>query len=432
MVETPSEIDYETPRNTAMSPPDPRSSPRNPGKQKQVAQSHSDSEEEGNDLSLSWRGHSREHLIAVFESARSHAENQSDKAEDLFSTALEGYGHLQGPTHEETVKVAFALASFYTEQGRVADADKVIENMCRCHITKFGIEHRRTQQLILNVVEVLNGWNRGVDALAFLARAKDLAESETGPATMRKAKTRRRGKSSPSHKLLDIAQDILSSKSAARVDYGIGVARTHVAANDVAVEAFLQAIIHHCDSDTNALEIQSLKARSELLKFYNKTNRNLEQTAIFKSAIDVASVVMYSKKWDKQCFKSFETLEVLIELSASILRGSFENEAWRIFNQIEHKAEDDFGWDDERTIWGKISIGIIYEKQKGWDYAKTWFNHAYAASMAANGDEDGITLALQKAFDKRHFAYLSDEGRPFKSIFGVNGITFRPARLHID
>lgn len=168
------------------------------------------------------------------------------------------------------------------------------------------------------------------------------------------------------------------------------------------------------------------------MKFYNKTNQDGAHRAMFLSSVDVATTVIYREKWDKQHFRSFEVMEALLELSASILRGAFEDEAWSLFNKIEHKAEDDFGWDEERTVWGKISIGIIYEKTKGWEYAKLWFNHAYAASMIANGEEDGITKALQVALDKHHFSYLSDEGRPFKTIFGVSGITFRPARLHID
>jgi tetratricopeptide (TPR) repeat protein len=438
VVETPSEIDYQTPRNNATSPQNASSPPRNSGKGKKVALIGSKSDGEGNDLSLGWRGHSREQLISIFESARSHAETQSDRAENLFSMALEGYGHLLGPTHEEAVKVAFALASFYTEQGRSADADKVIENVCHSHISKFGIEDRRTQQLILHTVGVLNGWNRGVDALAFLARSKDIAESEKGSTTIKRTKNRQRGRTPHAPKisqgieLLGIAQDIVSTRSAARVDYGIGLARTHVAANDLAVEAFLQAIIHHCEGDAEGLEIQNLQARSELLKFYNKTNRTLEHRLNFLRAIDAATGAIYRNVWDKECFKSFEVLEALLELCASILKGGFEDEAWNLFNQIEHKAEVNFGWDDERTTWGKISIGIIYENNKGWEYAKSWFNHAYAASHAANGDDDGITKALQAALDKRHFSYLSDEGRPFRTIFGVNGLTVRPMRLHID
>ncbi|KAF8849071.1 hypothetical protein BDZ45DRAFT_810268 [Acephala macrosclerotiorum] len=435
VVETPSEIDYQTPRNVA-TPQNAMSPPKISGKGKQTEQPLSESEE--NDLNLSWGGHSRAQLIAIFESAQSHAEKQSNQAEELFSTALDGYVHLLGPTHEEAVKVSFAMASFYAEQDRSADADRVLEEVCRCHISKLGIEDRRTQQLILQVVEILNGWNRGTDALAFLARSKGLVESESslnsngGKRPRRRGKTFQAKKRASENELFEIAEDIVSTKSSARVDYGIGVARTHVAANDIAVEAFLQAIIQHCSSDPVALEIQNLKARSELLKFYNKTNQDGPHRVAFLSSVDVATNVIYRERWDKQHFKSFEVMEALLEISASILRGGFEDEAWSLFDKIEHKAEDDFGWDEERTVWGKISIGIIYEKTKGWEYAKSWFNHAYAASMIANGEEDGITKALQVALDKHHFSYLSNEGRPFKTIFGVSGIAVRPARLHID
>jgi len=439
VVETPSEIDYRTPRNLATTPQNAMSPPEVPGKGKQTEQPQSLlEEEEDNDLNLSWRGHSREQLIEMFESARSHAEKQSNQTEELFSTALDGYAHLLGPTHEDAVKVSFAMASFYTEQDRSTDADRVLEDVCRCHISKFGIEDRRTQQLILQVVEILNGWNRGTDALAFLARSKDLVDSESSWTTSGRQKSRRRGRPSrkgktvPDNELLEIAKDIVSTKASARIDYGIGVARTHVAANDVAAEAFLQAIIQHCESDPIALEIQNLKARSELLKFYNKTDENLAHRTTFLSAVDAATTAIYRGRWDKQYFKSFEVLEALLELSASILRGGLEDEALSLFNKIQHKAEDDFGWDEERTIWAKISIGIVYERTKGWEYAESWFTHAYAASIVVNGERDGITRSLQVALDKHHFAYLSDEGRPFKSIFGVSGIIFRPARLHID
>jgi len=437
VVETPNEIEYQTPANHVTSPQNAASITRNSGKGKQRAQTESESEDDGNDLPLNWRGHSREQLSAIFEAARSHAENGSDRAEALFLTAAEGYGHLLGPTHDETVKVSFAMASFYTKQGQSTDADKVLEDVCRCHISKYGRKDRRTIQLILQIVELLNGWNRGLDALTFLTRSKDLLQSEkASSATSKRTKTRRRSKTpearKTSNELLDIAQDIVTSKSTAVVDYGIDVARTHVAANDEAVEAFLQAIIQHCNNDLEGLEIQNLKARSELLKLYNKTNRNLEQQASFLAGVDAATVAIWGKVWDKKCFKSFEVMEALLELSASVLKGSFEDEAWRLFEQIEQKAEDEFGWDSERTIWAKINIGIIYERTKSWEYAQPWFNHAYAASIAANGDEDGISRSLQTALEKRHFAYISDEGRPFKTIFGVSGFTIRPARLHID
>ena len=104
----------------------------------------------------------------------------------------------------------------------------------------------------------------------------------------------------------------------------------------------------------------------------------------------------------------------------------------KLFQEIEHKAEDVFGWDEECTTWIKISIGIVYQKHKNWNNAKPWLEHARAASYVANREEDGIFVALDEAMDKCYFTYLSDEGRPFKTVFGVSGITIRLNRLHLD
>ena len=404
--------------------------------------SPSESEDGAQDLSLGWNGNTRSELIAMFQAARSHASQaDSERAETLFLDALKGYGFLLGPTHEDATKVAIAVANFYTEQGRSNDADKVVGDLCQHHIKKFGIEHRRTQQVILQVVELLNGCNRQIDALAFLGRSKELAEAnidEVSPKASKRSKTHRRGSTfrrhaaAPSTELLDIAQNITAGNDPAQVDYGIQVARTHVAAKDEAVEAFLKAIIDHCEHDGEALEIQNLQARSELTKFYSRLGQIMENISAFSSAVDTAEAIIGRQKWEKECFKSFETMEALLELAASVLEARFDFEAAKTFQKIEQKADDSFGWDDERTIWAKISIGIIYQRHRNWERAKPWFDHALAASYAANGDEDGITRSLLTAMDKRHFSYISDEGRPFKTIFGVSGFAVRPNRLHLD
>ena len=179
-------------------------------------------------------------------------------------------------------------------------------------------------------------------------------------------------------------------------------------------------------------EIQGLRARSELLKLYNKLKQSVNQREAFMSAVITARTAIMRQKWDKRCFKSFEVMEAVLELAACVLKANYELEALEIIRKVGRKAEEDFGWDQERTIWAKISIGIVYQRYKSWEHAKLWFEHAYAASFAANGDEDGMTMSLQAALDKHHFSYVSDEGRPFKTIFGVSGLTIRPNRLHIN
>ena len=445
MVDTPNGIDYKTPRDDVLSPQNALS-PGRPGNHaaaRQIAvesrNNSSDSEDEAQDLLLGWNGNSRSGLIAMFQEAQSCASHaDGEKAERLFLTALKGYGVLLGPTHEESTKVAIAVANFFTVQGRPNDADKIVEDLCQHHIEKFGIQNRRTQQVVLQVVELLSGCERRNDALAFLGRTKELAEAnadEVSPRPNKRSKPSQRANRSrasaaaPSVKLSDTTQAIIAGTG---LDYGIEVARTHVAAKDEAVEPLLKAIIDHCEHDGEPLVIQNLRARSELLKFYSKLGQRHEHMVTFWNAIHTADAIIGRQKWEKDSFKSFEIMEALLELVASVLEAGFDAEAAQQFEKIVEKADLYFGWDDERTIWAKISIGIIYQRHKTWERAKPWFDYALAASYAANGEEDGITKSLQTAMDKRHFSYVSDEGRPFKTIFGVSGLMIRPNRLHLD
>ena len=389
-------------------------------------------------LSLGWNGNSISEITALFRAAQSHAD--SERAETMFLKALKGYGVLLGPTHEDATKVAIAVANFYTEQGRFNDADKVVEELCQHYITKFGFKHRRTQQVILQVVELLNGCDRRIDALAFLSRSKELAEDDSEEGFRRpnkRSKSRRQGSISRRHaatppaEILD-AEEITAGSDPDQIEYGIQVARTHVAVKDEAVEAYLKAIIEHCDGHGEALEIQNLRARCELSNFYSKIGQVHSHNSAFSSAIGTAEAIIRRERWDKGHFKSFETMEALLELVASVLKAGFDLQAAATFTEIVQKADNNFGWDDERTIWAKISIGIVYQRYRNWESAKPWFEFAYAASFAANGEEDGITRSLQTAMEKRHFSYVADEGRPFKTIFGVSGLTLRPNRLHLD
>ena len=178
--------------------------------------------------------------------------------------------------------------------------------------------------------------------------------------------------------------------------------------------------------------IHSMRARSELLKFYNELGMNEQEVAAFMEGIEAVKNIFSTYKWEKKRFESLEILETSLELAASVLKASLGSGALELFRKIEHKAEYVFGWDEERTIWIKISIGIVYQRHRNWNDAKQWFEHARAASYMANGEEDGISVALDEAMDKCYFTYLSNEGRPFKTVFGVSGITIRSNRLHLD
>jgi len=473
-VDTPSDITYETPRvsqssrragigNDARTIDDNLSgtesilttSSRNETDEENESGDNDDADEGENgenngglnSLSLSWKGHTRSDLVALFDAAQS-VQRQGDHrdheaTEQKFMTALEGYEHLLSPTHEDTNKVAYSLATFYTEHGRTADADRVLEAVIRKHIDKYGATDKGTQQQILHIVELLHAWNRPKDALAFLVTAKNLLETsfnEPGEAHRKRRigarnehsrhSNRKRSRKPNIKDVRALAFDINKDRDPATVKYGLGIARAHVQARDEAVEGLLDAIIRQAEAD--GLILESLEARSELLRLYKRLDKVDEHIPAFNLAWVAVDTSWAEYKWDKESIKSLEMMEACMKLACAFLKGDFEYESKTLFRRVEEKATNLYTDADERTIWILISTGLVYQDNRGWDAAKPWFEQALAFSYNAYDAKDGILMSLEAALRNRHFSYVSDEGRPYKTIFGINGIVIRPGRLHIE
>ena len=279
VVDTPNDVDYQTPRDDVVWPHEPLSPkhPRNHNKARQVVVESEDTttgaEDPAQDRLTSWKGDSTLDMVAMFGLAQWHAKNANlEKAELLFLKALKSYSLLLGPTHEAATKVAIDLANFYTEQGQLNDADMIVEDLCQRHIEKFGIKHRCTQEVIQQVVDLLNGCNRPNDALAFLSRSKKLAKANAEEASCRpnkRSKTRRQGNISPRHgttpsaKVLDAAQKIATGTGPYQVEPRTQEDRIYIAAKDRAFETIREAIIDHCGHHGAMLEMQNLRADFE-------------------------------------------------------------------------------------------------------------------------------------------------------------------------
>lgn len=405
----------------------------------------SDGESNLQGIPLSWNGHTRSDLDAMRKRAISlEQQGRAQEAESLLLEVQEGLGHVLGPTHEDTNKVAYALANLYAERSRMSDADVLLEDMTRRHIGTWTLKHRRTQQHILHCVELLHTWNRGEDALAFMVRSKELlqtdADAKRKPTAICKKGPRIRAQAEATRQPKDAAEDLLpdihsllEDGDGSAIDQGIIMAKSHVAARDKGVEAFLREIIKHCNQNAESLPTQGLRAQSELLQLYVKLNNIDSNKAAIHEARATVLNTLATYVWEKEKFKSIEVMEATMQLTADIFKVGFSNEAKSLFRQISQKATSLYGCNDERTVWISISIGLVHQTYAGWAQAQEWFEQAFAGALQASwGFEDGIVRSLQRAMDVKHFTYLSEEGRPFKSVFGVSGIVIRPGRLHLE
>ncbi|KAK4221594.1 hypothetical protein QBC38DRAFT_521751 [Podospora fimiseda] len=228
-------------------------------------------------LSLSWKGFTRSDLLALFDSAKSHRERGDVRvAKKLFLQALEVFRYVVGPVHENSTKVAYALASLSSKRSLY----------CISTSSDSRINAPNAQQHIMHAVELLNGWNRPEDALGLLSRAKELLIE------------RRNGDSSSDAEeddleLADVSGLITVDSSSRTIDFAHK--RTTTSA-DQAVEGLLLLIMDQCKLNPSQLIVQHLKAKAELLRLYDECNTVDEHAACFTDAES-----LFLNCWDQHC-----------------------------------------------------------------------------------------------------------------------------------
>ncbi|KAK3998173.1 hypothetical protein QBC44DRAFT_376039 [Cladorrhinum sp. PSN332] len=461
-VETPPDVFYKTPANTTL---DEASSPAG-----SIVSGCSSSQETFSDdgaepdqdniptlpssgtartpvlgLHLRWQGLTRTELLAMHNSAKSHVlQGDRSTAESLLLKVVEGYRHILGATHQGSVKAGYALASFYAEDNRMVEADEILEDVSQSFLAYLGPEHKSTYQHVLHTVELLNSWNRQDDGLAFLAQFRSLPRTGTGSVipvhsaggenTSSKGKDVDRGyPESSGMSIPQLTTLVAADGSAASLDLALGVARPHIAANDESVEILLQAIVNQSSRDPD-LVIQHFKARADLLRLYANLGKASERSEKFDEAHVVFWKFWWDLDWDREKFRSVECMEACMQLAVSMLKGNFSVWAMEIFEKVEAQAALLFGTNDERYVWISISVGLVYQNHfsGSWEIARGWFENACSAAMSTWSNDDGIVKSLQQALEIGHFQYLSDEGRPYKTVFGVSGVKITPLRLHLD
>ncbi|KAF5654111.1 rhomboid family [Fusarium sp. NRRL 25303] len=385
-------------------------------------------------LRLTSNGWTRDQLLRTYELARTYKiEGNLLKAEDLFLQVIEGSSEIMGSTHSETTKIKYECVNLYAEKGQMENAYTLLDDMTQEHINTWGHSHKRTQQHVLFTVELLETWNKSTDAIGLLSRSKEILDSQLyRNSSTRKSHSRSRTARGPNIDAL--AEEITREGSVSRIDYSIGVARSHVKVKNKASETLLKAIIQHCKNHPDGLALQHLQALSELLRLYEKLGQADACEPQFIASEQTVTTIFQNYDWKSERFQCIEVLETAMQLAANILKAGYHAGPTRLFRLVQDKAENLFGSDDERTVWILITIGLAYQNITTWDDAAEWFEAAFAAALANEkwSDQDGIVQSLQNGLEKRHFTYLSDEGRPYKTVFGISGISIRPGRLHLE
>jgi tetratricopeptide (TPR) repeat protein len=358
-----------------------------------------------------WNGRTKTDLDAVYKEAQEleRLEMIGD-AEQKFREALDGFEKLLSATHEDTIAVAYRLASFYAQNDRMKDADAVLDWMTETHAKCFGKRGLQTMQHILHIVELFCNWNRNEDAKAFLSRIIDVVEEEDGDTENDLRSLLNSGSASA---MLDMSRievipgqpqnsrdpalTINRDSEPVAIDLQLGVAAGYVKTNDKAAEPFLLRLIEQCEKHPKDLAVQTLRCRNALLELYHKNNREKMNEALDQSKQTFWRVMNSAQEKTQPLFDAGE------ETAKWHVKAGQYDTADEIFVQIQSDAVETFGEDNGKIISLFRSIGLCYQKEGRWEDAEPWFEQALVACYRTLEEDSNITKRLEAALENQHY-----------------------------
>ena len=341
---------------------------------------------------------------------------QTEVAENKYRTALDGLQHLLAPTHEVTKRVAYQLVSFYAQHDRMDDADAVLGWMCDKLIDRWGIDHKKTVDHLLYILELFDRWSRVNDAITLITRAFEALEYTNGHERSTDVRSAQNANPwiQPLNGLLRRPQTISQVRAFDATDepvvmaYQIGLTKI---VHSEAAEAFLLGLISQCLKHLDKLATQLLEAWHALLTFYHKPEKAEKHAEALKQAeADFQMISELDSVW------TGSLIDAAVELAKLFVKaGQYEN-ADLMLLKVETEAEILYGEDDDKLIRLLIRIGIFFQDRQRWNDARPRFEHALAASMTWSGLSHVRTKRLQAALDNEHFEMELQNSQNVESI----------------
>jgi tetratricopeptide (TPR) repeat protein len=323
------------------------------------------------------------------------------EAERKFREALVGLENLLPATHEDTNAVAYHLAAFYAQHGRMKEADGVLNRIGEQHLDRWGINHKKTRTHIHRVADLFHSWNRQSDAIAFLCRAFSYYDRLFGTSD-RGGTSSGSIESNPSivrtmpiqHLRIQSADPTDSNHESE----GTNGKELEQPSTELAIKVeeadgpSLLSLIDQCEKYPEHLGEETLQAyRTVINCCRTQQNGHMLPVALERSA------AAFWKIFDTYERKAKMVLDAAVELAKAHLVSGNDEIAEDMFHEIQEEAVKSLGSDDHTTIAILIDIGKLYQDQQRWPDALPWFEHALSASLTANGLESNLTKKLDAA-----------------------------------
>ena len=362
------------------------------------------------------------------EAARLDKAGDIINAEIKFRDALSGFEALLSSTHEETTIAAYQLASFFANQDRMKEADKVLGWLGGNYIRRWGLQHGKTISHLLRVIELLQFWERRDDAMLLLSRVLDSwddMDSDLGPEVVAVGTNPVQGTELEGVDPDVAGQIFRESSDKVEVDSQLRVVSLWLSLSAEGLEPILVRLIQQCEKYPEKLMVQALQARCSLARLYLRLEQQDSATSELGMAQKLLVEILSSNEdlhWS--ILKTSRQLAFAYVECDNIKSCDYILE--RVAERLEARLED-----KEDHI--KAHVGFLtdiareYQRVLAWQNAAPWFERALAMSLICLGSEDERTQRLEAALQNQQYCAPADSFEDFDKLLksGAQQFTIR-------
>lgn len=349
-----------------------------------------------------------------------------EDAEKLFRDGLLGFRHLLTPTHSETLRAGYKLASFYANLGKMDDADTVLDWMTSKHIEKWGGGHEKTLIHHTRLVKLLRQWGRTECAEVVLFKlmddTNDLDDISNG---VMLAGSRGQDRSLLHQGTQQHVEPFLHvAQNPAAVTHQLNLVELAPSVSEDGFAGFLALLIEQCDARPDLLGPQGIKARCMLAR----TRLLRGDTEGSKSLLSAARNTASSLLCPGGDLPPRALLKAASQLAFTLLEAGSVDDYNAVLNKIlqvlQSRPIESDKEEDEDVLMGFLwSTAAELNRISDWSKVRPWVQRCFSICIRTMGCRSKDAKGFEKILTQGRFQFPSD--RSMHDIMDSSTGTFR-------
>ncbi|KAK8875225.1 hypothetical protein PGQ11_005739 [Apiospora arundinis] len=332
-------------------------------------------------------------------------------AETKFRDSLLGFRHLLSPTHDETLRAGYKLATFYANVGQMGDADAVLDWMTSKHVDVWGGRHTNTLVHHARLIKLLHQWGRTEQAEIILFKlmhdTNDLNDITDG--IMLGELIHGGGSIHQVANQENLVPFPHEFQGPATITHQLKLLEWAPSVSGDTFANFLPHIIDQCEARPEELGPQELQARCILAKIHFR-QVDYEGCA---SNLSVARQKASHLLCPSQDLPSRALLKAASQLAFTLLEVNNHRDSNAVLEDIlgvlQSRPQNSDEEEDREVLLDFLwSTAAELNRQSGWSRVGPWVERCFGICIKTEGLKSKDTRAFEKMLIHGKFEYHSE------------------------